>query len=241
MGYVDLHCHLLWELDDGCISAEESLAVARALVARGYTDVAPSPHVQARYGGGDERWARERLDEARELLRSAGVPLALHPGAENVLDEDYLERAAAGETRGMGECGRYVLLEVPFLDLVPHLENLVREVTRTGVIPVLAHPERCVEFVRPGRAEELAREGALFQLNLGALIGRHGRHAQAAAEHFLDRGLYSVVGTDLHGPEEAEEWIGEALASLAERAGSAAVRMLCDEHPHRMLAGQPLS
>jgi protein-tyrosine phosphatase len=240
MGYVDLHCHLLWELDDGCASSEETLEAARYLVGHGYSDAAPSPHVQERYRGGDERCCRERLGEAQRLLEEAGVALELHPGAENMFDEEFIDRARSGAWRGIGD-SRYALVEVPFLDLVPRLGDLVRAARGMGVIPLLAHPERCVEFVRPGRAEEMAREGAFFQLNLGALIGRHGRHAQSAAERFLDRGLYAVVGTDLHSPEQAESWIGDALSSLAERAGEAAVRRLCEENPRRVLAGQPLA
>jgi len=240
MGYVDLHCHLLWDLDDGCVSAEETLAVSRALVRCGYTDVAPSPHVQERYPGGDARRSRERLAEARELLDRSGVALALHSGAENMLDQVFIARATAGEARGIGRDGRYALLEVPFLELVPDLPDLVRAVRAAGVTPLLAHPERCVEFVRRGRAEEVAREGVLLQLNLGALTGRHGRQAQMLAERFLDLGLYAVAGTDLHGPEEAEAWVEEALERLAQRAGEATLCRLCDENPRRVLAGHPL-
>ncbi|HET9595246.1 MAG TPA: CpsB/CapC family capsule biosynthesis tyrosine phosphatase [Anaeromyxobacteraceae bacterium] len=240
MGYVDLHCHLLWDLDDGCRTPEETLWAARALSAVGYTDAAPTPHAQVRYGGGDVRLARERLEAARALLASEGVELALHASAENQLDEAYVVRAEAGEARGLGTAGRFALVELPFVSLVPGVDALVRRLRAAGLVPIFAHPERCAEFERPGRAEAVVALGAALQLNVGALTGRHGRQARLLAERFLDRGLYAVAGTDLHAPDAADEWIADALETLAERAGGAVLRRLCDENPRRALAGEDL-
>ena len=83
--------------------------------------------------------------------------------------------------------------------------------------------------------------GAALQLNLGAVVGRHGPKARELAERFLDDGLYAVACTDLHSPNGAEEWIGEALETLAERAGGACLRRLCEENPRRVLAGRELA
>jgi protein-tyrosine phosphatase len=241
MGLVDLHCHILWDLDDGCRSPRETLRAARTLVSAGYSEAVPTPHAQRRYGGGDASLSRDRLSHARALLAAEGIGLLLHDGAENLLDEELLARAGSGEARGIGATGRYVLVEVPFQERVPALPELVRRLLAKRLVPVLAHPERCQEFVEDGRAEEVVRLGAALQLNLGALTGRHGRGARELAERFLDAGLYAVAGTDLHSPEGAEEWIGEALETLAERAGAACVRRLCEENPRKALAGDGLS
>ena len=241
MGLVDLHSHILWDLDDGCRSPGETLQAARSLALVGYSQAVPTPHAQLRYGGGDAGLSRDRLEGARALLAREGVGLALHAGAENVLDEELLARAGSGAARGLGETGRYVLVELPFQEYVPALPELVSRLLVKGLVPVLAHPERCVEFGRSGRAAEVVRMGAALQLNLGALTGRHGRVARELAERFLDEGLYAVAGTDLHSPEGAEEWIAEALETLVERAGVAGLQRLCDENPRRALAGEDLS
>lgn len=241
MGFVDLHSHILWELDDGCRSPREMLQAARSLVALGYSDAAPTPHAQARYGGGDAALSRERLAQGRALLAAEGVDLALHAGAENVVGPLLGAALDAGAVRGLGDAGRYVLVEVPFEDEAPSLLETLRRMLVGGLVPVVAHPERCLEFERPGRAEEVIRMGAALQLNLGALIGRHGRRARELAERFLDDGLYAVASTDLHSPEGAEDWIGEALETLAERAGVACLRRLCEENTRRALGGRDLA
>jgi protein-tyrosine phosphatase len=109
-----------------------------------------------------------------------------------------------------------------------------------GVTPILAHPERCVEFERPGRAEEMVELGAALQLNVGALTGRHGPRARELAERFLERGLYAVVGTDLHAPDGAARWLSIALGALEACVGAAGVERLCVTNPRRALAGEEL-
>jgi protein-tyrosine phosphatase len=241
MGFVDLHCHLLWDLDDGCRTAEETLEAARALSAVGYTAIAATPHVQARYGGGDGRLVGERLAEARALLEREGVEVALHGGGENVLDEGFLARAGTGDSRALGPAARYALVEVPFQAEVPDLSALVEAALARGTTPILAHPERCRAFVRDGRAAEVVRLGGALQLNLGALTGRHGPLSQALAERFLGEGLYAIAATDLHAPVGADEWVSDALEALELLGGKTAVQRLCAENPCRVLAGEDLT
>lgn len=241
MGFIDLHCHILWDLDDGCRSPGETLEAARALLAVGYTDAAGTPHAQARYGGGDAGLARARLAQARDLLAREGVGLTLHSGAENMVGPELLARVESGSVCALGEAARYVLVEVPFQEEAPALPATIARLVASGLAPIVAHPERCVEFERSGRAAEIKAMGAALQLNLGALTGRHGRTARELAERFLDEGLYALACTDLHVPVSAKEWIGDALDALATRAGGGGLRRLCDENPRRALAGEDLA
>lgn len=241
MGYVDLHCHLLWDLDDGCETPGETLEAARLLVELGFSDAAPSPHAVRGLPAGDAARTEARLGEAAALLAREGVPLALHANAENRLDEEFIARAGGDGRRGIGAGQRWVLVEVPFDAPVPALAHLVFGLRRKGAWPLFAHPERCAEFERPGRAEEVVRLGGALQLNVGALAGVYGRAARRRAERFVSEGLYAVASTDLHRPDGVREWIGEALAALERRAGREGLDRLLAGNPRRILAGQELA
>ncbi len=238
MGFVDLHCHLLWDIDDGCETPEESLAAARLLVELGFSDAAPSPHAVQGLPSGDPVRAEARRADAEALFRKEGVPLTLHRNAENRLDDAFLARADGEGRRGVGVSQRWVLLEVPFDGAVPALPDLVFRLRRKGILPLFAHPERCAEFERPGRAAEVVRLGAALQLNVGALAGVYGKGSRKTAERLLDEGLYAVAATDLHRPDGAYEWLGEALAALEKRAGNDVLDRLLATNPHRILAGE---
>ena len=241
MGLVDLHSHILWGIDDGCETPAETVAAARLLVDLGFSDAAPSPHAVAGLPSGDPARAAARLAEVVELLRTQGIPLALHRNAENRLDEEFLARADGDGRRGIGATQRWVLVEAPFESAVPALPDLVSRLRQIGILPLLAHPERCAEFERPGRAAEVVRLGGALQLNVGALSGVYGKGPRRQAERFLDEGLYAVAATDLHHAGGAHEWLDEALSALERRAGNDGLERLMAEHPRRILAGEELA
>jgi protein-tyrosine phosphatase len=241
MGFVDLHCHLLWAVDDGCETPGETVAAARLLVDLGFSDAAPSPHAVAGLPSADAARTEARRAEAEALLRAEGVPLALHRNAENRLDAEFLARAEGAGRRGVGASQRWVLLEVPFDAPVPALPDLVFRLRRMGILPLFAHPERCAEFERPGRAAEVVRLGGALQLNVGALAGVYGKGARRIAERLLDEGLYAVAATDLHRADGADEWLDEALAALEKRAGVEGLDRLLAVNPRRVLAGEELA
>ncbi len=241
MGLVDLHCHILWAIDDGCETPEETLAAARLLVDLGFSEAAPSPHAAPALPSGDPARAEARRADAVALLHAEGIPLVLHRNAENRLDAEFLARADGDGRRGVGVSQRWVLLEVPFDGAVPALPDLVFHLRRKGILPLFAHPERCAEFERPGRAAEVVRLGAALQLNVGALAGVYGKGPRRTAEKLLDEGLYAVAATDLHRADGAHEWLDEALVALEKRAGTDALERLLATNPRRVLAGEELA
>jgi protein-tyrosine phosphatase len=241
MDLVDLHNHVLWGIDDGCETPAETLAAARLLADLGYGELAPSPHAIPELPSGDPAACDARRADVAALLAREGIRLALHANAENRLDDEFLARADGPARRGIGESQRWALVEAPFQTAVPALPDLVFRLKRKGVSPLFAHPERCVEFERPGRAEEVVRLGGALQLNLGALAGLYGKGARRLAEQFLEDGLYAVAATDLHQPANARRWLEEGLLALERRGGKDEFRRLCADNPRRVLAGEDLS
>ncbi len=240
MGLVDLHLHLLPGIDDGCRTMDDAVALARALVALGYTHAAPSPHHRPEYA--PRETALARLDEVRAELARQGVPLELSINAENFfLDDRLMAEVAGGQLRKVGgPTGRYLLIEAPYSTPLPTLPDLVFRLKLKGVTPLIAHPERCLEFERKGRAEDLVQAGARLQLDVAALTGRYGKNEQKIARRFLDAGLYAIAATDAHGPVGAQEWVGQALAALEKAVGAKARAQLLSDNPARILRGESL-
>ncbi len=237
-GYVDLHCHLLPGVDDGARTAEDALEMARALVDLGFSAVAPSPHARPEFASAEV--CAERRRNLEGALAAAAIPLRLYSNAEHALVLDgFLEALGTPATRPVND-GRYVLVEAPYRSPVPALPDLVFRMVRRGVTPLFAHPERCQEFERAGRAAEVVRLGGRLQLDLGALVNRYGPVARKLARSFLDQGLYAVAATDLHGPVDARVWVAKALGELEARAGARAVEELLQTHPERVVRGEDL-
>jgi protein-tyrosine phosphatase len=238
VGFADLHNHLLWGLDDGPEEADESVALARALVKAGFTDVAATPHARPGFPAAEPADARRA--ELQQRLDAEGVPLKLHPGAENRFEPEFMEAAEAGRARALG-AGRYVLVEPPFEQPLPAVLELVFRLRLKGLVPLIAHPERCAEFVgRPQRAEEVVQRGARLQIEVGSLAGVYGKAARKTCQQLLDAGLAHVASTDLHRLNKSEGILVDGLSTLRKSVGEAAFARLLDENPRRVLAGEEL-
>ncbi len=239
---IDLHCHLIPHVDDGARSLEDAVEMARTLVSLGFTAAAPSPHNRPQYAS----WSHERTLTQKALLQDAlnaqGIALALHDNAENdLMDDRFVPQMGTPDARLVGGAGgKYVLVEAPYGSPVPALREILFRVKVKGITPLIAHPERCLEFQRKGRAAEAVAAGALLQLDIGALTGRYGPDAKKWARTLLDDGLYAVGATDLHAPVNAKGWVGEALAELRKRAGAAEFDRMMTERPGRILGGEPV-
>lgn len=234
---VDLHCHLLWGIDDGARTEEDTLEMARLLVEHGYGHVAPSPHAQPQFASNDWALCKRRLEETRALLARHEIPLRLYANAENLLDAE-LPFKVEREARTVGE-GRTLLAEAPYLNRVAQLPEILFRLQVGGHRLLIAHPERCREFEKIERARDAVRAGAYLQLDLGSLVGRHGRTAKKLSRAFLDEGLYAVAATDIHSPKD-RSWLGEAIAELHDRAGEASATRLLATNPLAILRDETL-
>lgn len=239
MAMVDLHLHLLPGIDDGCKTMDETIAMAKTLVTLGFGTLAPSPHNRPEYA--PRTVALARLEEVKLELGRQGLTLSLDVNSENFfLDEALLSSLPTPESRRIGTAGKYLLVEAPYTSPLPQLTDVIFRMKLKGVTPVIAHPERCLEFERKERAAEAVRAGALLQLDMGALIGRYGKQAQKLARQFFDDGLYSIAATDLHSPVGAEKWVAESLEAIVKAGGRKALTLLMETNPAAILAGLPL-
>jgi len=212
---LDLHNHVLFGLDDGCRTLEESEALCAAAKAAGHVGFVATPHIRAGMFDNQPDGIRRRRDEVRATVEAAGLELFL--GAEYYFDAELLPAAQAKRLLTLGETSRYVLTELPASRLPLRFDEVLYEVRVAGYVPVIAHPERCagVQADLDGALAALAEVGALLQLDLGSLVGRYGRAAKKAAEKLVKQGAYHVAAGDLHRPGDVAEIIAPALAALS--------------------------
>ena len=215
---IDLHSHVLPDIDDGARSVEEALQIVAAAARDGVTAMAATPHVREDY----PTTAAEMLsacDRLREAIAAEGIAITLLPGAELSLEE--LDRRDADELArfGLGGNPSYLLLEFPYLGWPLRLASDVARLVRAGLTPVLAHPDRNDEVQRnPASLAPLVDGGALVQLTASSITRALGPAAAKAASELLRLRLAHLVASDAHAP---------SLGRVGLKAAAAAIR---DEH-----------
>lgn len=237
---IDLHCHILHDIDDGPSTLDGALEIARAAVADGIMTTAATPHgrssssVSRRYS--IER-LHTRLDELRAALAQAQLPLDLVPGTEVFYEGDVVERLRAGELLTYGSSAT-VLMEFPGNILPTTLEQGIFMLQLAGYRVLVAHPERIGAVqTDPNMLIPLIERGALMQLTADALVGNQGSRMQQLAEILLTHNLIQVIASDAHGSHvQRMPLMASARRRAVELVGEAAADMLVRQTPAALLA-----
>lgn len=233
---IDLHSHILPELDDGAQSLRESIAMARMAVESGITVMAATPHCA------DDR-ARE-VYAAWKLLRQAlkenEIPLTLLPGMEifGTADTARLLREKKLFTLNGS---RYPLIEFAFTSDGREETKILHSVRKAGYRPVVAHPER-YSYVQdnPKFINLWHRMGCLVQVNRGSLMGRFGTRAEELAFELVDRGFAVAVASDAHSPHARTPWMEDVRQLLQEEISPLCAQALLRDIPKMILKNEKI-
>lgn len=196
---LDLHCHILPDVDDGPATLDDSLALAQALLENGFSEVVATPHYTDDFSGDYTNHIHNQYALLKDALTQAQLPLTVHLGAEVLLQPAVAEMARKKSLPVMGGTN-YILLELPFYQpLPPYLQHTLFTLQAMGYRPILAHPER-VEALKDNLEEiyNLTQLGVLLQVNLGSFSGIYGKRAQRTARRIIGNGLAHFLATDSH-------------------------------------------
>ena len=213
---IDLHSHILPEMDDGSKSREMSLQMLDLMAQQGIDTVAATPHF---YASRDLPEAfLERRARAAALL---GQVKPQHPrvilGAEVAYFDGMGRSAGVLEQLQLGDSG-LLLVEMPF---GPWNKRMVREVCdlplQTGLTPVLAHVDRYRQKEQlPANLEQLLECGVLFQCNAEAFLHFGSR---GWALKLVDRELVHFLGSDAHNLTTRKPNLGDAARVIEKKLG----------------------
>lgn len=196
---IDMHTHILPQIDDGAKDVEKAKELLLLEEAQGVSEIVFTPHY---YGQKRslEQFLQQR-DKAAKALETHILPtLKYRLGAEvhiTGVNDPSDEKLCALAIDGT----RYVLMELPFTgrwnkSLFARIESFIAD---TGYFPIIAHAERYERFRNnPLLINELVKKGCLIQLNAHAFLRKR---TQRFAFALLKHGLVHCLGTDSHDTE----------------------------------------
>src|SRR5690349_14581386 len=202
---------MLFGLDDGARTLEDSLAMIRMAAEHGTTGLVATPHANLEY-----RFDPELIAARLAQVRAAcGGALRLYTGCDFHLSYENIQDAIEHPRKYTLNQQTYLLVEFSELLIFRNTEDIFARLGEAGMIPVITHPER--NGLLRQRVEEIARwvaQGARVQLTAQSLTGGFGRHAQDFSRESLDRRLAHVVASDAHDCERRPPVLDQARAWL---------------------------
>ena len=197
-GKTDRHSHILYGVDDGIRTLENSLAALSYLEEHGVSEIWCTPHIMEDVPN-TTAFLKERF---AELQSAYNGPVKLHLAAEYMLDNMFVKRFRAQDLLTMEN--DVVLVETSTWTPPVNFYDVLEEIKSAGYRPMLAHPER-YRYLKQAGYEKLKEMGIRFQMNLPSIVGFYGETANNKALWLLEKGYYDEVGSDCHRLQTTKE------------------------------------
>src|SRR5438270_484223 len=135
---IDIHNHLLPNLDDGSKSWEMTLDMCRLAAEDGITHIVVSPHANDTYAFDRDRVRRV----VAELDAKISDPLTFSIGCDFHLSYDNIKDAIANPSRYTIAAKQYLLVEFSEYAIPTAIAETFFSLQSARMVPILTHPER---------------------------------------------------------------------------------------------------
>jgi protein-tyrosine phosphatase len=233
-GMVDIHCHILPEVDDGAVRLEESLAMCRMAAADGVGTIIATPHM---FDGLHETPEKQTIHEKIAVLEAQlRGSISILPGGEVRYSYEMFQEAPDPLTKIRLNGTSYMLLEFPFQAVPPNIEMTIFQILNTGITPVIAHPERNMRIQeRPEILADLVQRGAFAQLDAGSLTKSFGPEPYQTAKRIVEAGLAHFIATDAHHEDRRRPILSTAVGVAADLGGIEYARAMVLANPTALI------
>lgn len=213
---IDLHTHILPQMDDGSQSPQETLDMLESLRQQGITTVAATPHFHA-----DKETPQAFLERRQEAVAR------ILPADSN--QPKLLLGAEVAYFSGIGYCKeiaplqigntKLILLEMPFGTWSDRIvEDVCRIPQFLGLQPILAHVNRYHHRHQlPKYIDTFVDAGIYFQCNTDAFLSPK---KQRWAFKLLKSGKIAFLGTDCHNMDDRQPNMAQARAVIEKKLGA---------------------
>lgn len=187
----DIHSHILYGIDDGCKTFEESLSILNKLYNEGITDLVATPHyiIGSNYNF-DNKYKTKLINE---LSKESKVNIYI--GNEVFIDNDIFKYIKDKKISTINN-SRYLLVELPYTNN-SRIKDMLLNLINNGIVPIIAHVER-YKYLSIDNLQEYIKLGCLLQGNITSLSLKYGRNSKRKLKILLKNNMIYILGTDTH-------------------------------------------
>lgn len=240
---IDIHSHIVFDVDDGPETLEESRSLLEESYRQGVRTVISTSHRRKGMFETPEAKIEENFKRVQEMAKEIADDLTLLYGAEIYYTSDILDKLEQGIIPRLADT-QYALVEfsmtTPYREIHAALSNLLR----LGITPVVAHIERyhCLENDEK-RVRELVNMGCYTQINSSSVLkpkffGDKYKFMKKRAHFFLERKLVHFVASDMHNLGPRPPYMQEAYQIISKKYGSSYAEQLFRENQEILLRSE---
>lgn len=214
---IDIHNHILFGLDDGAKTVEDSLKLIKEEISKGVSHIILTPHYKKRGGETDLSKIKENFSVLLEKVKNEQLNVEIFLGNEVYFDSDFYDSLKNQSFNSLAN-SNYVLLEFSMLNTPDNIPEICYEIKLKGYIPIIAHVERYECFFDNEKLLlSVLNEGAHLQVNATTVINKESKDSCKFVKFLLDNELISFVASDMHNLTNRAFYLNEAYNFVAKK------------------------
>jgi protein-tyrosine phosphatase len=234
-GFIDIHSHIIPDLDDGSPNMDQTVNMLRIAYRDGIRSIIVTPHNQRGKYRITNNQIKYHMNELQEYIDSSSLDITLHMGSEIYYSYDTIQLLKENQLLTLAG-SKYVLIEFPPTSEYPYIKNGLTELCAAGYFPILAHAERYKNITCDvERFYELICMGVYIQVNAMTITGDNGRPQQIIVNELLKRDYVHFIATDCHSDGIRAPRLFECVDTIRRKYGEAYVDRFLIENPGKVL------
>lgn len=233
---IDIHCHILPEVDDGPKSWEIAEQMCRMAAQDGTEQIVATPHANDTYFY-DRKYLSGLL---QNLTQRIGPKPKLSLGCDFHLSFENMQSALQAPQQFCIADSRYLLVEFSNFGIPQQIEDWISQMLEREVVPIITHPER-----NPLLQQDLERvlqwveSGCAVQITASTFTGSWGARAQQAARWLFKKKAVHTLASDGHDTVRRPPLLSEARKVVAKEFGEGTAQALFDTNPRAIVNNEP--
>lgn len=238
---IDIHAHLIPNVDDGPASLQDALMLCRAVVADGIKHSICTPHISPGRFDNTKQALINSFELFQHQIDLAGIDLKLGLAAEVHMDVRVLQLIEEDQIPYLGKQAgtgfNYMLLELPDAQIPVGAEAFVKRLMDKHICPVIVHPERNRSvFNNPAKIRPFLEAGCQLQITAASLLGQFGPAVESVAWQLIESGSVQAVASDCHNTNGRSPRMADARELLIQRYGIETATALTQTGPAELCA-----
>ena len=240
---IDIHSHIVFDVDDGPQDWAESKALLEEAYAQGVRTIVSTSHRRKGMFETPEDEIARNFKVVKELAKEIAPDLRILYGAEIYYTSDALKKLENQQIPQLNGT-RYALIEFSMNTPYREIHNALTNVLMLGITPVIAHIERYDALENnEKRVKELINMGCYTQVNSSSILkqklfGDTYKFMKKRARYFLERDLVHIVASDMHNLDSRPPYMKEAYELITKKYGRDRARDLFETNPAKILKDQ---
>lgn len=240
---IDIHSHIVFDVDDGPKTIEDSRALLEESYRQGVRTIISTSHRRKGMFEAPEAKIEENFKQVQELAKEIADDLTVLYGAEIYYTSDILDKLEQGNIPRLAD-SQYALIEFSMITPYKEIHTALSNVLRLGVTPVVAHIERyhCLENDEK-KVRDLINMGCYTQINSSSvlkpkLFGDTYKFMKKRAQFFLEKDLVHFVASDMHNLDPRPPYMQEAYQIISKKYGESHAEQLFRKNQELLLRSE---